>query len=48
MMNSRQQTSIQTDADSTSNLENQTQSNKPSDGNFDENLLNELKLKSYT
>ena len=42
---SQQQTSIQTNEDITSNLENQTQSNKPNDGNFDENLLNDLKLK---
>ena len=42
---SQQQTSIQSDDDITSNLENQTQSNKPNDGNFDENLLNDLKLK---
>ena len=42
---SQQQTSIQTDEDITSNLENQTQSNKPNDGNFDEDLLNDLKLK---
>ena len=42
---SQQQTSIQTDEDITSNLENQTQRNKPNDGNFNENLLNDLKLK---
>ena len=42
---SQHQTSIQTDENITSNLENQTQSNKPSYENFDENLLNGLKLK---
>ena len=42
---SQQQTSIQIDEDITSNLENQMQSNKPNDGNFDENLLNDLQLK---
>ena len=42
---SQQETSIQIDEDITSNLENQTQSNKPNDGNFDVNLLNDLKLK---
>ena len=34
---SQQQTSIQTDEDIKSNLENPTQSNKPNDGNSDEN-----------
>ena len=42
---SQQETSIQIDEDITPNLENQTQSNKRNDGNFDENLLNDLKLK---
>ena len=42
---SQQQTSVQKDDYITSNLENQTQSNEPNDGNFDENLLNDLKLK---
>ena len=42
---SQQQTSVQKDDYITSNLENQTQSNEPNDGNFDENLRNDLKLK---
>ena len=42
---SQQQTWIQTDEDITSNLKNPTQSNEPDDGHFDENLLNDLKLK---
>ena len=43
---SQQQTSIHTDEDMTSNLEIPMQSNEPNDGNFDENLLNDLKIKS--
>ena len=42
---SQQEISIQIDEDTTSNLENPTQSNEPNDENFDENLLNDLKIK---
>ena len=42
---SQQQTPNQPDEDIISNLENPTQSNELNDGNFDENLLNDLKLK---